>query len=157
MFHIQCQQVHQHRDSFDEINSLLNQQYDSVFTDENMLEVPELGDSSIPDIGKLTVTENGVNKLLKNLNITKAIGQDMIPSRVLKEAADQITPFLTRIFDQILESGEVPSDLEASKHHSHLQKGIMHPGSQLQTSVAHVSMLQDDGTYHLPSHNVSIR
>ena len=46
---------------------ILNQQYDSVFTDENMLEIPELGDSSISDIGKLTVTENGVNKLLKNL------------------------------------------------------------------------------------------
>jgi hypothetical protein len=35
---------------------ILNQQYDSVFTDENMLEIPELSDSSIPDIGKITVT-----------------------------------------------------------------------------------------------------
>jgi hypothetical protein len=32
---------------------ILNQQYDSVFTDENMLEIPELGDSSISDIGDL--------------------------------------------------------------------------------------------------------
>jgi hypothetical protein len=47
-----------------------------------------------------------VNKLLKNLDITKAIGPDLIPSRVLKEAADQIKPFLTRIFNQTLESGE---------------------------------------------------
>jgi hypothetical protein len=53
-------------------------QYDSVFTDENMLEIPELSDSSISDIGKITVTENGVNKLLKNLDITKAIGPVLI-------------------------------------------------------------------------------
>ena len=75
-----------------------------------MLEIPELSDSSISDIGKITVTENGVNKLLKNLDITKAIGPDLIPSRVLKEAADQIKPFLTCIFNQTLESGEAPAD-----------------------------------------------
>ena len=79
---------------------ILNQQCDSVFTDENMLEIPELSDSSIPDIGKLTVTEIEVNKLLKNLDIAKAIGPDQIQSWVLKEAADQIKPFLTRIFNQ---------------------------------------------------------
>ena len=62
---------------------ILNQQYLSVFTNENMLEIPELVDSSIPDIGKLTVTENGVNKLLKTLDITNAIGTDLVPSRVL--------------------------------------------------------------------------
>jgi hypothetical protein len=48
-----------------------------------MLEIPELGDSSISDIGKLTVTENGVNKLLKNLDITKAIGPGVHTSDVV--------------------------------------------------------------------------
>jgi hypothetical protein len=75
-----------------------------------MLEIPELSDSSILDIGKLTVTKNKVNKLLKNLDITKAIGPDQIQSWVLKEAADLIKPFLTRIFSQTLESGEAPAD-----------------------------------------------
>jgi hypothetical protein len=103
---------------------ILNQQYDSVFTDENMLEIPELGDNSISDIGKLTVTENGVNKLLKNLNITKAIGPDLIPSRVLKEAAGQIKPFLTRIFNQTLESGEAPADWRQANITAIYKKGL---------------------------------
>ena len=63
--------------------------------------MPYLGNSNIDDIEILRVTENGVTKLLKKLDTSKAIGPDIIPSsRILKEAADQISPFLTYIFNQ---------------------------------------------------------
>ncbi|CAC5413042.1 unnamed protein product [Mytilus coruscus] len=39
--------------------AILNEQYDSVFTDENMNTMPSLGNSNIQDIDKLRVTENG--------------------------------------------------------------------------------------------------
>ncbi|XP_071123039.1 uncharacterized protein [Mytilus edulis] len=90
--------------------AILNEQYDSVFTDEDMNTMPSLGNSNIEDIEILRVTENGVTKLLKKLDTSKAIGPDMIPTRILKEAADQISPFLTYIFNQTLTSGTVPSD-----------------------------------------------
>ena len=65
-----------------------------------------------------------MNKLLKNLDITKAIGQDLITSTVLKEAADQITPFLTRIFNQILESGVVAADWRQTNIAAIYKKGL---------------------------------
>lgn len=72
--------------------------------------MPSHGDRNIKYIEKLRVTTNGVNKLLRKLDTSKAIGPDMIPTRMLKEAADQIPPFLKNIFNQTLETGIVPSD-----------------------------------------------
>jgi hypothetical protein len=39
---------------------ILNKQYDSVFTDENLEQTPQLGNSSVPSIDQLNITENGV-------------------------------------------------------------------------------------------------
>jgi hypothetical protein len=134
---------------------ILNQQYDSVFTDENMLEIPELSDSSIPDIGKLTVTENEVNKLLKNLDIAKAIGPDQIQSWVLKEAADQIKPFLTRICNQTLESGEAPADWRQANITTIYKKGLRNQAvnyrSVSPTSVC-CKMMEHIIFHHIMSH-----
>jgi hypothetical protein len=44
---------------------ILNKQYDSVFTDENLEQTPQLGNSSVPFIDQLNITENGVCTLLK--------------------------------------------------------------------------------------------
>ena len=65
---------------------ILNKQYDSIFTDENLEQTPQLGNSSVPSIDQLNITENGVCTLLKKLDPTKANGPDQIPTRILKEA-----------------------------------------------------------------------
>jgi hypothetical protein len=39
--------------------------------------------------------ENGVDKLLQDINPSKASGPDEIPNRILKECASQIAPSLT--------------------------------------------------------------
>ena len=44
----------------------------------------------------LHVTEAGVLKLLKNLNPGKSSSPDEIPTRLLKELADDITPNFIR-------------------------------------------------------------
>ena len=67
---------------------ILNQQYDSVFTDEDLNTIPEQDTKVAPNIERLHITTNGVCLLLKKLDPTKAIGPDLIPTRVLKEAAD---------------------------------------------------------------------
>ena len=56
----------------------------------------------------MNITTNGVGLLLKKLDTTKAIGPDLLPTRVLKEAAHQIAPFLTWIFNHSLQYGNVP-------------------------------------------------
>jgi hypothetical protein len=44
--------------------------------------------------------ENGITKLLANLNPHKAAGPDNIMPRVLKERAIEISPILTLIFNK---------------------------------------------------------
>ena len=51
----------------------------------------------------------GVTKLLRDINPNKASGPDEIPARILKLAAEEITPALSVIFQRSLDSGEIPS------------------------------------------------
>jgi hypothetical protein len=62
---------------------------------------------TMPDI---TITCEGIAKLLLNLNPSKAAGPDEIKPRVLIELAIEIAPILTIIFQISLESGVAPSD-----------------------------------------------
>ena len=89
---------------------LFNQQFDNVFTDEDHSSIPKLGASNTQDIAPLHITVKGVGILLRNLDASKAIGPYIVPTRILKEAADQFAPFLTFIFNQSLSTGEVSSD-----------------------------------------------
>jgi hypothetical protein len=89
---------------------ILNKQYDSVFTDENLEQTQQLGNSSVPSIDQLNITENGVCTFLKKLDPTKANGPDQIPTRILKEAYNEIAPFLTIILRQSLITGELFED-----------------------------------------------
>jgi len=52
----------------------------------------------------------GILKLLNNVNPKKANGPDLIPCRILKEAAMEIAPFLKLLFTHSVESGTVPKD-----------------------------------------------
>jgi len=58
----------------------------------------------------VTITEDGVRKLLKGLNPSKASGPDQISPRLLKELHHEIAPVLTHIYQISLKSGIVPND-----------------------------------------------
>jgi len=58
----------------------------------------------------IIVSLEGVYNLLTNINTHKASGPDQIHGRVLKEAVDIISPFLTILFQNSLDSGVVPND-----------------------------------------------
>ena len=76
--------------------------------------------SPMPDI---IVTEDGVAKLLRRINPNKACGPDMIPARILKELADEISPSLTAIFQKSLNSGTVPDDWRSTNLSAIFKKG----------------------------------
>jgi hypothetical protein len=61
----------------------------------------------MPDI---IITENGINKLLQNINIHKASGPDNIHGRILKECTTQIVPIVTTLFSLSLKTGKIPDD-----------------------------------------------
>jgi hypothetical protein len=56
------------------------------------------------------IQEKGIAKFLYKLNINKASGPDSISCRILREAADEIAPYLKFIFEKSLELKNVPYD-----------------------------------------------
>ena len=88
---------------------ILSKQFSSVFT----IDTPETADTklegpSYPSIRELHVSEAGIEKLLRNLNPGKAAGPDEIPTRILKELAEELTPVITALIRQSLETGILP-------------------------------------------------
>ena len=65
---------------------------------------------SVPTMKPLTLSINGILKLLKDLNPHKAAGPDHIKPLVLKELRDILAPVIQVIFQVSLDSGKVPSD-----------------------------------------------
>ena len=66
------------------------EEYESVFRREELCATPSLGPSPYPDIAELIVSELGVIKLLQKIDTSKAAGPDLIPARILKEAAVEL-------------------------------------------------------------------
>jgi hypothetical protein len=56
------------------------------------------------------ITPEGTSKLLKNLNLTKAIGPDKISPHFLKEVHDEISPMISDLFQSSVNTGTVPTD-----------------------------------------------
>ena len=56
----------------------------------------------------IVVTKEGITKLLKGLNPTKALGPDELHPRVLKELTTELGPVFAHLIQQSIDSGEVP-------------------------------------------------
>ena len=66
--------------------------------------------SSVPQMPNITVSLNGVLKLLKDLDPHKAVGPDQLKSIVLQRLRDVIAPVLQVIYQKSLDTGRVPND-----------------------------------------------
>ena len=98
-----------HTSPMDKANAL-NSQFQSVFStlvgvDDN-LELP----SNSRRMPAITIGREGVLKQLMLLKTAKAQGPDGLHPRVLKEAADALCGPLTLLFQQSLNTGDVPAD-----------------------------------------------
>ena len=95
---------------------ILADQFSSVFTDDTTDTNRDscLTGPGFAPISPLTITVNGVLKLLRELNPKKASGPDKVPCFLLKELAAELAPVYTHLFRQSLDSGITPpSWLEA--------------------------------------------
>ena len=89
----------------------LSNQFQSVFTREDLSSVPSLDTiNHIPTMPAISITSNGIKNLLCNLDPNKAMGPDKISPYILKYCAAEISPILQIIFTQSLNTGELPSD-----------------------------------------------
>ena len=112
--------------------NIINQQFQSVFTPKTPLKLSQLTRlavqdfvddgilnpshipsktlSSVPQMPNISVSLNGVLKLLKDLNPHKAAGADQLKPIVLQRLWDVIAPVLQVIYQKSLDTGRVPND-----------------------------------------------
>ena len=98
--------------------SILNNQFQSAFSAKEELTQHEFDlrcpmppiDADQPLCEELTITTEGVQRLLLNLDPSKASGPDNIAPRVLKELASEIAPALTLLYQTSLNTGVIPSE-----------------------------------------------
>ena len=89
---------------------ILNRQHESTWTKEDRSSIPPPEDQPFPAMPEISVTKEGVFKLLLKLNPNKATGPDLLPARILKDMANEIAPILTAIFQRSFDTGIVPRD-----------------------------------------------
>ena len=72
------------------------------FSKTSEIEVPLL-EKSAPRTSDIHVSNEGVIKMMKGLNPSKALGPDQLHPRVLKELAIELGPVFAHLFQQSLE------------------------------------------------------
>ena len=71
----------------------------------------------------ITINEAGVRKLLQNIKPHKAAGPDNIPARILREAANNLAPAMTILFQASIDQGTLPDDWKTANVAPIFKKG----------------------------------
>ena len=96
-------------DKIDKAKILIDQ-FTSVFTQEDGNDFPTLKGDKFTSIDQLTITSEGIEKLLRDLKPKKASGPDCVPARFLKETATELAPALSAFFTQSLNKSTLPKN-----------------------------------------------
>ena len=86
-----------------------NGQFTDVFNKNEHTQVPFL-DRSAPFMNDIVISKEGVLKPLKGLNPSKALGPDELHPKVLKELATELGPVFAHLFQQSMDTGEIPKE-----------------------------------------------
>ena len=93
---------------------LLNRYFCSVFTKENLSNIPEAEQifqgNSEDKLSNIVITEQMVLEKLNNLNVNKSLGPDEISGKLLFEIRHELVGPLTKIFNYSISQGIVPQD-----------------------------------------------
>ena len=108
----------------------LNRQYESTWTKKDRGSIPTPEGQPFPAMPEISVTKEGVFKLLLKLNPNKATGPDLLPARILKDMANEIAPILTAIFQQSFYTGIVPRDWRTANLTAIFKKGEKYKNSK---------------------------
>ena len=77
-----------------------------------------LPNGSTPFMEEIHVSAEGVTKLLKGLNPSKVLGPNQLHPTVLKEPASELGPVIANLFQQSINTGEIPKRMVTRKHMS---------------------------------------
>ena len=101
------------------------EEFKSIFT-QGTHPLPQMKDPCQDRIGLLNISVNGVEKLLHNINTSKAAGPDQIPNVILKECAKELAPGITKLFQLSVDTGTLPSDWKNAHVTPVYKKGDVH-------------------------------
>ena len=117
----------------------LREQYDSVFIEEdlsNLPLMPPLPYKCMPDI---KFSADCVKKQLLKIKIDKASGPDLIPARILRDAASELTVVLSSLFQQSYNSGTLLYAWKLANIWAIIKKGCKaDPKNYVQTGVSNI-------------------
>ena len=82
------------------------------------------------------------------LNPCKATGPDKVPVRILKETANIITPILTNIYQQSINTGQIPEDWKNANIVPIFKKGDHSKPSNYRPVSFNISGIKNLRTYH---------
>ena len=99
-----------------------NGQFTDVFSKTSENEVPLL-EKSAPPMSDIHISNEGVIKLMKGLNPSKALGPDELHPRVLKELTAELGPVFAHLFQQSLDMDEIPKEWSLANSCPHYKKG----------------------------------
>ena len=86
-----------------------NGQFTDVFNKSEHTQVP-FPNRSAPFLVEIHVSAEGVAKLLKGLNPSKALVPDELHPRVLKGLESELDPMFAHLFQRSIDTGEIPKE-----------------------------------------------
>ena len=88
---------------------LLNEQFTSVYTEEDLLNIPEVEPLPVlSNLDNITISKEEVQKLLKGLRTNKSCGADKVHPYLLNKLAEHMATPLAIIFNISITTGQVP-------------------------------------------------
>ena len=103
--------------------SVFNRFFSSIFAPWNKDHIPHCPSTEDDSLRHIELDETDIKTAIKNLDPTKAPGPDGIPTRVLKDCADELIPNLTKLFNTSLTQGSVPQEWKEANVVPVLKKG----------------------------------
>ena len=103
---------------------VLSSFFTSVFTKENMQDIPDVPTKKFDAVLKdVNISKDRIRKKILSLNIAKSPGPDRVHSRLLKELAEIILEPLEKMFNLSLQSSKMPEEWKIGEISAIFKKG----------------------------------
>lgn len=134
---------------------VLNAFFSSVFTKEDLDNIPTFPTRCSNVLSHVTVSEEVMAKKLAGLNISKSCGPDGVHPRLLKELSNELACPLKMLFDRTMQEGKIPEAWKIAEVKPLFKKGEkMKPGNYRPVSLTSIvckifeGLIRDDLNAH---------